>query len=124
MAEKVYDVLFLCTGNPARSILAEALIDHWGRGRFRGHSAGSFPKGEVHPLTLQLLDKLRIPLPHGRSKSWDEFARADAPVMDFVFTVSDPAARETCPGWPAMPVSAHGAWPDPPAAACTGRLAK
>ena len=75
MAEKVYDVLFLCTGNSARSILAEALINHWGRGRFRGHSAGSFPKGVVHPLTLKLLDQLRLPLPHARSKSWDEFAR-------------------------------------------------
>jgi len=89
MAEKVYDVLFLCTGNSARSILAEALINHWGRGRFRGHSAGSFPKGVVHPLTLKLLDQLRLPLPRARSKSWDEFARPGAPVMDFVFTVCD-----------------------------------
>src|SRR5260221_8175529 len=116
MAEKVYDVLFLCTGNSARSILAEALIDHWGRGRFRGHSAGSFPKGEVHPLTLELLDRLRIPLPQARSKSWDEFARADAPVMDFVFTVCDQAAGETCRVWPGNPVPAHWGVPAPAAA--------
>src|SRR5260221_11547301 len=99
MAEKVYDVLFLCTGNSARSILAEALINHWGRGRFRGHSAGSFPKGGGHPLTLPLLAKLRIPLPHARSKSWDEFARAHAPVMAFGFTVCGQAAGGTWPGW-------------------------
>jgi len=116
MAEKVYDVLFLCTGNSARSILAEALINHWGRGRFRGHSAGSFPKGVVHPLTLKLLDQLRLPLPHARSKSWDEFARPGAPVMDFVFTVCDQAAGETCPVWPGNPVTAHWGVPDPAAA--------
>jgi len=80
-----YNVLFLCTGNSARSILAEALINHWGRGRFGGYSAGSFPKGQVHPLTLKLLDRLRIPLLNARSKSWNEFARPDAPIMDFVF---------------------------------------
>jgi arsenate reductase (thioredoxin) len=116
MAENAYNVLFLCTGNSARSILAEALIDHWGRGRIQGYSAGSFPKGEVHPLTLKLLDRLGIPLRDARSKSWDEFARSGAPVMDFVFTVCDQAAGEVCPVWPGNPVTAHWGVPDPAAA--------
>ena len=116
MAQRVYNVLFLCTGNSARGILAEALIEHWGRGRFRGYSAGSFPKGEVHPLTLALLDRLGLPLRDARSKSWDEFARPGAPVMDFVFTVCDQAAGETCPVWPGNPVTAHWGVPDPAAA--------
>ena len=92
MAEKTYNVLFLCTGNSARSILAEALIDHWGKGRFRGFSAGSFPKGAVHPDAIDLLRRLHLPTEGLRSKSWDEFARPGAPVMDFVFTVCDQAA--------------------------------
>jgi arsenate reductase (thioredoxin) len=116
MAAKTYNILFLCTGNSARSILAEALANHWGRGRFRAYSAGSYPKGTVHPLTLQLLDRLDLSLPEARSKSWDEFAQPGAPVMDFVFTVCDQAAGEVCPVWPGTPVTAHWGVPDPAAA--------
>jgi arsenate reductase (thioredoxin) len=111
----IYNVLFLCTGNSARSILAEVLIDHWGKGRFKAFSAGSFPKGTVHPLALDILDKLHLRTSGLRSKSWNEFARAGAPVMDFVFTVCDQAAGELCPVWPGNPVTAHWGVPDPAA---------
>ncbi len=115
MTEKIYKILFLCTGNSARSILAEALINHWGKGRFRGFSAGSFPKGAVHPDALDLLRRLHLPSEGMRSKSWDEFAKPGAPQMDFVFTVCDQAAGEVCPIWPGNPVTAHWGVADPAA---------
>jgi arsenate reductase (thioredoxin) len=116
-SERVYNVLFLCTGNSARSILAEAIINHVGNGRFRGFSAGSFPKGAVHPIALQLLTRLKLPVEDLRSKSWDEFAAPSAPNLDFVFTVCDNAAGEVCPYWPGQPMTAHWGIPDPAAVA-------
>lgn len=115
MLTKTYNVLFLCTGNSARSIMAEALIDHWGHGKFKGYSAGSFPKGAVHPFSIRLLRSLGLPTTGLRSKSWDEFAAPGAPVMDFVFTVCDQAAGEVCPIWPGKPMTAHWGLADPAA---------
>jgi arsenate reductase len=115
-AQRSYSVLFLCTGNSARSILAESLLTHWGRGRFHAFSAGSFPKGQVHPLALELLKRMNLPSEGFRSKSWDEFAAPPAPPLDFIFTVCDNAAGEVCPIWPGKPVTAHWGIPDPAAA--------
>lgn len=114
---KIYRVLFLCTGNSARSILAEAILNKEGAGSFHAFSAGSFPKGEVHPGALKLLGELGYPIDGFRSKSWDEFAVSGAPKLDFVFTVCDDAAGETCPLWPGHPMTAHWGIPDPAAAA-------
>src|SRR5437016_7523822 len=114
-ANKLYNVLFLCTGNSARSILAESLLNDWGHGKFRGFSAGSFPKGQVDPLAVELLQRMNLPAENLRSKSWDEFAAPGAPPLDFIFTVCDAAAGEVCPVWPGKPMTAHWGIADPAA---------
>ncbi len=111
-----YNVLFICTGNSARSIIAEAILNREGRGKFKAFSAGSHPKGNVNPRTLDLLRKFNYDVSTLRSKSWDEFAQAGAPELDFVFTVCDNAAGKSCPLWPGQPITAHWGIPDPAAA--------
>ena len=115
MADKTYNVLFICTGNSARSILAEGLMNELGKGRFHAYSAGSHPSGKVNPIALDTLESFRIPTQGFRSKNWDEFAKPDAPQMDFILTVCDKAAGEVCPVWPGQPMTAHWGVADPAA---------
>ncbi len=113
--QKPFSVLFLCTGNSARSVMAEVILNRAGQGNFRAYSAGSHPKGQVHPYALDLLRKLNYDVSGLRSKSWSEFAKPEAPKLDFVFTVCDDAAKESCPIWPGQPMTAHWGIPDPAA---------
>ena len=115
MSDKSYNVLFICTGNSARSILAEGLLNDLGQGRFKAYSAGSHPKGQAHPLAIQTLQHWKLPTDGYRSKNWDEFAQPGAPLLDFVFTVCDNAAGEVCPVWPGQPMTAHWGVFDPAA---------
>ena len=115
MTDHPFNVLFICSGNSARSILAESLLNHWGHGRFVGFSAGSTPKARVHPMALEILRHMNVPAEGLRTKSWEEFAAPGAPQMDFVFTVCDDAAGEVCPAWPGRPMTAHWGIADPAA---------